>query len=130
MNNLYLKKLSLFVFILLLVLSSCNSRLFHKNGSRNAERELFGKSLGRKKEVKVKEPRAVLKAKKKQEANDRKLKSDYKKSVKKSQERTIDIQTPEVQVRMKQNRKDTDTRDKSKRKKAKTSSKKAGRKYN
>lgn len=130
MNNLYLKKLYLFVFILLLALSSCNSRLFHKNGSRKAERELFGKSLGRKKEVKVKEPRAVLKAKKKQEANDRKLKSDYKKSVKKSQKRTIDIQTPEVQARMKQNKKDTETRDKSKRKKVKTSSKKAGRKYN
>ena len=130
MNNLYLNKFFLYLFLISLSLSSCNTRLFHRNGSRNAEKELFGKSLTRKRGVKVKEPRTVLKAKKKQEANDRKLKNDYKKSVKKSQQRTIDIQTPEVQANMKQNKKESAIRDKLKRKKIKTGSKKAGRKYN
>jgi hypothetical protein len=129
MNNLSMRKFFLFVFILSLAIGSCNAQIFHKNASRNAERGLFGKSPGKKKEVKVKEPRTVLKAKKKQEANERKLKRDYEKSVKRSQKRTVDIQTPEVQVRMKQNQKDSAARDKAKKKKVKTSTKKAGKKY-
>jgi long-subunit fatty acid transport protein len=82
------------------------------------------------KEAKVKEPRSVLKAKKQQEANDKKLKKDYEKSIRQSQKRTIDIQTPEVQARMKQNKKDSAVRDKAKKKKVKTGTKKAAKKYN
>ena len=124
-----MRKIFLFVFILSLGIGSCNAQLFHKNASRNVERKLFGKSLGKKKEVKVKEPRSVLKAKKKQEANTRKLKSDYEKYVGKSRKRAIDIQTPEVQERMKQNQKNSAARDKAKKKKVKTSAKKAEKKY-
>jgi hypothetical protein len=129
MNNLSIRKFFLFVFIVSLAIGTCNAQLFKKNVSRNAERGLFGKSLGNKKKVKVKEPRTVLKAKKKQEAKDKKLKRDNEKSVKRSQKRTVDIQTPEVQARMKQNQKDTITRDKAKKKKVKTSTRKAGKKY-
>jgi hypothetical protein len=129
MNNLSMRKLFLFVFILSLAIGSCNAKLFKKNASRSTERGLFGKSIGKKKERKVKEPRSVLKAKKKQGANDRKLKADYEQSVKRAQKRTMDIQTPEVQVRMKQNQKNSAVRDKAKKKKAKTSTKKAGKKY-
>ena len=71
----------------------------------------------------------MLRAKKKQEANDRRLKKDYDKSVKQSQKRTIDIQTPEVQARMKQNKKEDVTRYKDKKKKVKEGSKRAGKKY-
>ncbi|MCX6322429.1 MAG: hypothetical protein NTX93_11610 [Bacteroidia bacterium] len=124
-----MRKFFLFVFILSLTISFCNAQIFHKNASRKAEKGLFGKSLGNKKEVKVREPRSVLKAKKKQEANKRKLKSDYEKSVKRSQKRTIDIQTSDVQARMKQNQKNSATRDKAKMKKVKTNTKKAGKKY-
>ena len=85
--------------------------------------------LGNKKEVKVKEPRTVLKAKKKQEANDENLKKSMRQSVKRSQKRTIDIQTPEVQARMKQNQKDSASRDKVKKKKVTAGTKKAGKKY-
>jgi hypothetical protein len=49
--------------------------------------------------------------------------------VKQSQKRTIDIQTPEVQDRMKQNKKDTAARDKEKKKKVRSGSMKAGKKY-
>lgn len=124
-----MRKIFLFVFILSLTICSCNAQIFHKNASRKAEKGLFGKFLGNKKEVKVREPRSVLKAKKKQEANKRKLKSDYEKSVKRSQKRTIDIQTSDVQARMKQNQKNSAIRDKAKKKKVKTNTKKAGKKY-
>jgi hypothetical protein len=125
MNNISLRKLFLFIFILILAIGSCNAQIFH----RNPEKQLFGKTPGIKKEPKVKESRTVLRAKKKQEVNDRKLKRDYDKSIRRSQKRTIDIQTPEVQKRMKQNKKDYTTRDKEKRKNVKATSRRAGEKY-
>lgn len=121
-----------FFFILIIssmALGTVNAQLFHRNAANKAEKGLFGKSLNKKKQVKVKEPRSVLKAKKKQEANERKLKKEYAASIKRSRKRTIDIQTPEVQARMKQNQIDTKERDKAKKKKIRKSSKKAGKKY-
>ncbi len=129
MNNLSMKRLFFFIFILYMAISSCNAQIFHKNVSRKAEKGLFGKSPGNKKEVRINEHGAVLSAKKKQEANDRKLKKDYAKSVKKSQKRTIDIQTPEVQARMKQNKKNTEANNKTKKKKFHSGTRKAGKKY-
>jgi hypothetical protein len=120
-----MKKFSLLVLLLSIVIGSCNAQIFHKN----PEKGLFGKTHTTKKEVKVKEPRKVLKAKKKQEASKKKLDKDYDKSIKRSQKRTIDIQTPEVQARMKQNQKDSAIRDKTKKKKVSTSTRKAGKKY-
>ena len=129
MNNLSMRKLFLFVFILSLTIGSCNAKLFKKNASRSAERGLFGKSLGNKEDVKIKEPSTVNKAKKKQGVKESNLKKDKAQSVERSQKRTIDIQTTEVQVRMKQNQKDSALRDKEKKKKVKASTKKAGKKY-
>ena len=117
------------MFFLMMAIGQCNAQIFHKNASRNVEKRLFGKTLGKKKEAKIKEPRSVVKSKKKQEANDRKLKKDYDKSIRRSQKRTLDIQTPEVQARMKQNKKTSSTRDKEKRKKDRKSTKKAEGKY-
>ena len=118
-------KFFLIVFALSLGIGSCNAQVFHKD----PEKKLFGKSLGKKKEAKVKERGVVLKAKKKQDAKEKKRKKDYAHSVKRSQKRTRDIQTPEVQVRMKQNQKDTKMHDKTKKKEIKTTTKKAGKKY-
>jgi len=125
MNNSALRKYFICFFLSLLTIGSCNAQIFHKN----PEKQLFGKTHGNK-EVKVKEPRKVLRAKKKQEANDRKLRKNYEKSVKQSQKRTIDIQTPEVQARMKQNKKDYKVRDKEKRKSVRAAAKSANKKYN
>ena len=125
MNNISWRRIFLFIFLLSLLIGSCNAQIFHKN----PEKQLFGKTLGKKKEAKVKEPRSVLKAKRKQEANDRKLQKEYEKNVKRSQKRTIDIQSPEVQTRMKQNKKDITKRDKEKKKKVRASTRKAGEKY-
>ncbi len=125
MNNLSFRKCFIFFLLFSLAIGSCNAQIFHKN----PEKQLSGKSHGGRKEPKVKEPRKVLKAKRKQEANDRRLEKNYEKSIKKSQKRTIDIQTPEVQARMKQNKKDTALREKEKRKKVRASSQGAGKKY-
>ena len=126
MNNLSLRKFVLLLLALILASGSSNAQIFHKN----PEKQLFGRSHINKSGPKVKESRKVLKAKKKQEANDRKLKKDSEKSVKRSQKRTIDIQTPEVQARMKKNKKEVIIRDKDNKKKVKDGSKRAGKKYN
>jgi len=125
MKNLSVKKLLLFFLILTFTLGTGNAQIFHKN----PEKQLFGKSGSSRKGIKVKEPRSVLRAKKKQEANKRRLDKEYEKSVKQSQKRTVEIQTPEVQERMKQNKKDSALRDKEKKKKVKSGSKRAGKKY-
>ena len=123
MNNLSFKKIILVFFVLFIVTGSGNAQLFHKD----PEKQIFGKS--HRKEPRVKEPRYVLKAKKKQEANDRKLQKEYDKNVIKSQKRSVDIQAPEVQSRMKQNKKEYTSRDKSHKKKERSSTKRAGKKY-
>jgi hypothetical protein len=125
MNSLSVKKLVLFFFVLTFTLGQGNAQIFHKN----PEKQLFEKSGSSRRGMKVKEPRSVIRAKKKQEANKRRLDKEYEKSVKQSQKRSVDIQTPEVQDRMKQNKKDSVVRDKEKKKKVKSSSKKAGKKY-
>jgi hypothetical protein len=54
---------------------------------------------------------------------------DYDKLIKKSQQRTIDIQTADVQERMKNNQKETIARDKAKKKNTTTATRRAGKKY-
>lgn len=100
MNILSMRKLILLLLVLSIALGSCKARLFNKNPERRLE------------------------------ANDRKLKKDSEKSVKRSQKRTVDIQTPEVQARMKKNKKDYILRDKDKKKKVKEGTKRAAKKYN
>jgi hypothetical protein len=129
MNYLYIRRFFLFLFLMLFMIVTCNAQFSNKTRSKNVEKGLFGKSNGSKKKVNLKEPRSVVQARKKQEANEKKLKKEYAQSVKRSRERTVAIQTPEVQARMKQNQKDTTTRDKQKSKRARAGNKKAGKKY-
>lgn len=119
-----MRKFSLFIFILLLTINSGKAQIFHKN----PEKALFGKSIGTR-QVKVKEPRKVSKAKRKQEAKDKKLKKEYENSVKKSRKRSVDIQSPDVQARMKQDQKNISEREKVKKKNKKAGAKKARKKY-
>jgi hypothetical protein len=129
MNYLYLKKFFLYICFTSFVLGTGNAQYASNSNSRNPEKGLFGKTVGSTKKVKVKEPRSVHKAKRKQEKNEKKLKKEYAKSIERSRKRTYDIQSPEVQARMKQNQKDTAIRNKEKKKNIKANSKKAGKKY-
>jgi hypothetical protein len=77
----------------------------------------------------INSPNAAGKSKKEQERTKKKQKKQYDKSVKRSQKRTYEIQSPDVKARMKQNEKDITSRDKEKKKYVQKSSKKAGKKY-
>ncbi|MEI6049403.1 MAG: hypothetical protein WCS03_10935 [Bacteroidota bacterium] len=129
MNSLSVKKYFLFLFLLSLLIGSCKAPFFHKSSSGDAEKELFNKTRGKKEGAKVKEPGLVVRTKREQEANDRKLKKEYKKFIERSKKRTFDIQTREVQARMKLDRKNSSAMNKAKKKKAKSDTKKAGKKY-
>ena len=129
MNCLNLRKFLLSLFMAVFIMGTCNAQFSKNSGSKNPEKGLFGKTVGSSKKVKVKEPRSVQKARSKQEKNEKRLKNEYEKSVERSRQRTYDIQSPEVQARMKQNQKDTELRNKEKKKKVKANSKKAAKKY-
>ncbi|MBK7712662.1 MAG: hypothetical protein IPN67_03790 [Bacteroidales bacterium] len=130
MSYLFLRRVFLFIFLILFILPDGNAQFSKKSNSKNPEKGLFGKTSRSSKTVKIKEPGAAHKARKKQEKNEKQLKQDYAKSVERSKKRTYDIQSPEVQARMKQNEKDLALRNKEKKKNLKASSKKAGKKYN
>ena len=124
LNKLIIRKFIVFIIVLLVFGSACKAQ-----SSRNPERRIFGKSINGKREVKVKAPRTVNKAKRKQEAKLEKQKKDYALFVNKSKKRSIAIQTPEVQSRMIQNQKDSEANYKAKKKKLAAGSKNAARKY-
>ena len=128
MNNLSGKRLFV-LFLIFSFLCSISEAQNYKRSNRNPERIMFGKSLNKKKEVKVREPRSVTRAKKKQAASERKQDKEYAAYIKRSRKHFLDIQTPEVQLRVKENRKDADSRYKAKKKRTSESAKKARGKY-
>ena len=79
MGLLSVRKVSTVVVVLSLAIACCNAQTSSRG--RKAEKALFGRSINSR-QKKVKEPRAVVKAKKKQERNEAKLKKDYAKFVK------------------------------------------------
>jgi len=130
MNNLSYKILLPIVFIISFSSVLCEAQTFERYGTPKHGSSTARKGPIKSKEVKITGPRSVEKAKKKQEANDKKLRNDYKKFVKRNQKRSIQIQTPEVRKRMKQNIKDANTSYKSKKRNSSVRTRKAGRKYN
>jgi len=111
------------------VISSSDAQIFHRNAGKKAERGLFGNSLGKKEGGKIREPRKVSKAKKKQEKNQAKLKKDSQRAVEKTRRKTYDIQTAEVQERMTKNKKEAKEREKAKKKADRVNSRKGRKKY-
>jgi hypothetical protein len=123
-------------FILSLTLSfvlvSLEAQSFSRppvKGQKKGLSAIFEKKPTRTKSVKIREPKAAEKAKKKQEAKDKQLKKEYNNFVRKNQKRSIEIQTPAVQERMKQNIKDANARYRNKKKNTSSRTKNAGRKY-
>jgi hypothetical protein len=110
-----MKKLIIFLIMLSVAAVSAEGQIFKRNASKRAEKSLFGKSRSNSKEAKVKQPKAAAKAQKQQEAKKKKQDSDYDQMIKKSQQRTVEIQTIE--------------RDKAKKKNTRIAGRKAGKKY-
>jgi hypothetical protein len=109
--------------------SLCDAQTKGNTRGRNPERSYFGKSR-KVKEKKVREPRSVSKARRKQEKNQEKIKRDYDNYVKDSRKRAYEIQSPEVQARMKKDKKDIRNRDKSKKKRNSSTTRSGRQKYN
>jgi len=92
---------------------------------KNPEKELFGN----KRKIKVVESRTAVKKKKEQQKKEEKLKKEYNNYVKDSRKRAFEIQTPEVQARMKQDRKNIADREKEREKRTNAATRKAAKKY-
>jgi len=128
MKNLLVKKLILLLIIISLTVSVCEGQKY-KRSMKNPEREIFQKSLNNK-SVKYKESPSIVRAKKKQAKNKKKLDKEYQTYVKDQRKRAIKIQSPEVQDRMINNRKEADSKYKEKKKRNKQNTKKAASRYN
>ena len=107
----------------------CQAQSFNRPPAPSQQKGSSNKGPLKHKTVKVKGPRAVEKSKKDQVAKQSKLKKDYGKYVKENQKRSIEIQSPEVKARMKQNIKDADANNKAKHKNSATRTRRAGKKY-
>jgi hypothetical protein len=127
MKNFPVKKLILFFMILSFAVTACEAQRY-KQSIRNPERDLFGKSLNTK-NVRYKEAPSIMRAKRKQVANQKKLKKEYKATVKENRKHAVKIQSPEVKTRMLENRKEADSRYKEKKKNMSENSRRAGKKY-
>jgi hypothetical protein len=125
-----LRIFALLAVILLTALLATEMQAQSRTRGRSPERSVPGKARNVKvKEKKVREPRGVRKAKKKQEDKEDKIKRDYKNYVSDSKKRAFKIQTPEVQERMKSNSKEIKARDKARKKQVNNATKSGSRKY-
>ena len=133
-----IKRILGFLPLILLLLSFTAVESYAQSGKTAKRYSTGGKSSikGNKKpakvsttSTKVKEPKAVVRAKKEQEKKQKKLKRDYDKSIEDGKKRQVEIQSPDVQARMKQNKKDDALRDKNRKKSVKLGTRDARKKY-
>ena len=129
MNILKVKKLFLAALIILLNAAICEAQTFDRSPAPKQNKSIAGKGPLKQKTVKVKGPKAAEKAKKEQAAKKKKQDKDYDKFVRNNQKRSIEIQTPEVKERMKQNIKNANSNYKAKQKSSASRTKTGGRKY-
>lgn len=127
MKSFTAKEVILIVMTLFLTISFCEAQK-NNSGVKNRERTLFGKSL-KTKTVRYRESPSVVRAKKKQEANLRKLDKEFEDYVKQNRKRAVEIQSPEVRERMIDNRKEADLKYKAKKKRLNKAAKKIRKKY-
>lgn len=114
---------SLFLLLLSVSVCSCSFPLF-RSKARRTEIQMAGHSR------RFKESRKVRKAKEEQESRQANLKKEYNRSMIQSRKRTYEIQSPEVQARMRSNAAALNKREKDKDRKKDKLSKNAAKKYN
>jgi hypothetical protein len=123
-----MKKLLIIILVILSAEVASYGQEAYDRAPKKSEKGLFSKIHifgGNKKKM---TPGSAADAKKRQAEIKKKEDKEWAKSVKASQKRTYDIQTPDVQARMKQNKKDATMRDKAQKKRVRQNSRKAGRK--
>jgi hypothetical protein len=126
MNRLKSKRFLIFILILIFSSTTFSSLAVMTSPSQP---HAIPVSLPQQKKAKIKKPMSAKKAQKQANAKDKQRKKESKKYIQENRKRSIEIQTPEVQQRMKQNVKDANARYKTKNKKNASRTKKAGRKY-
>jgi hypothetical protein len=126
MNRLASMRFLVFILIFLFSTGVCSSLPFTTNSYVS---RVITVPLLQQKKAKVRKPMSAKKAQKQANAKDKQRKKESDKYLQENRKRSIEIQTPEVQQRMKQNVKDANTRYKAKNKKNASRTKKAGRKY-
>lgn len=109
--------------------ASAQTSIFDRWKTRRIEKKMDGNKRKETREKKIREPRSVTKAKKKQAKREADIKSDYKKMVQENRQRHYDIQSDEVKARMKQNEKDIRAREKERSKAEKKAGRIARKKY-
>lgn len=119
----------MFAVILSCSIAVCEAQSFDRPPAPRQNKRISARGPLKTKTVKVKGPKAAERAKKEQDAKDKKRKKDYEKYVSENQKRSIAIQTPEVQARMKNNIKDADTRYRAKKKRSTATTRRAANKY-
>ncbi len=128
MNSRSFRRLLVFVIAFLFGISVCEAQSFDRPPAHKLQNNRI-KGPRRSRTIKVREPRAAEKAKKQAEANERKKRKDYQEYVMDNKKRSIEIQTPVVRERMKQNFKDADANYKAKKKKNSSRSRESAKKY-
>jgi len=126
MNRLSSLKSLLFAIIFIVTAGICYST---PSEGRSSISNVVPEALPQQKKAKIKRPVSAEKAQKKAEAKDKARRKDSSKYIEENRKRSIEIQTPEVQERMKQNVKDANARYKAKKKTSSSRTRKAGRKY-
>jgi hypothetical protein len=129
MKRLSLSRLIVSMLIITAGLLICDTISAQDRAPKPEKKGLFGLFSGKKSNGKVTKPQTASQVQKEQAKKKKQEDADYAKSLKASQKRTYEIQTPEVKARMKQNEKEVAEREKAKKKKTSASTKKAGRKY-
>lgn len=127
MSKLSATKFIVVTLILSFSVTICEAQSSKKPISPKPGNGLMAKPTGKKKAAKG--PVSIKNAKKKADVKIKKRKKDFVKYVKENHKRSVEIQTPEVQARMKQNVKDANANYKAKKKRNTTRTRSAGRKY-
>lgn len=129
MNGLLIRKLFLFTILISVTIPAFSDCKFYRYASGIPDGELFSKSYEMQKKAKVKKPVSAKKAQRKQEAKEKQRDKDYADYVKENKKHALEIQTPVVRERMKQNVKDANANYKAKKKSSAAQTKKGAKKY-
>lgn len=129
MRLLQIRRIIVPILILFISGSLCTAQSFEKPRAHKLVNGVSKKPPGQKRQVKVREPGSVSKAKKKQEMNEIKRDREYKAQLEADRKRHLEIQSPEVRERILQNKKDSDTNYKARKKAVAAGNKRAGKKY-